>query len=186
MAARTSPGPLAPRSARAGASRAIKARTLARDAEQSDSIDLTQIDFGPLSRYLGFYLRRLYDSYRKHFVARAGELDVQPREVGALFVIGLNPGLTPSQLSAALAMDGAQITGMLNMFDARGLLERRVSLADARSRLVYLTPAGKKMLQRLRKLVDGFDRDFAGDALSDAEIRQLITLLAKLHARVGE
>jgi DNA-binding MarR family transcriptional regulator len=156
------------------------------EIEAPDSVDTARIDYGPLSQYLGYYLRRLSEGYRKRFVAAAGDLDVQPREVGALFVIGLNPGLTPSQLSAALAMDGAQITAMLNMFDARGMLDRRVSSMDARSRLVYLTAAGKKMLLRLRKLVGGFDRDFAGDALSDAEMKQLITLLAKLQAGVGE
>jgi DNA-binding MarR family transcriptional regulator len=186
VAAKTFQRPTAARSTRAAASRPTRARNVARDAEQSDPLDATQVDFGPLNQYLGYYLRRLYDGYRKHFVAAAGDLDVQPREVGALFVIGLNPGLTPSQLSAALAMDGAQITAMLNMFDARGLLERRVSSADARSRLVYLTLAGKRMLQRLRKLVGGFDRSFAGDALTDEELGQLIGLLAKLLAGVGD
>jgi DNA-binding MarR family transcriptional regulator len=141
-----------------------------------------KVDYGPLDQYLGYYLRRLYDGYRKHFVTQAGDLDVQPREVGALFVIGLNPGLTPSQLSAALAMDGAQITAMLNMFENRGLLERRVSSTDARSRLVYLTAAGEAMLQRLGKFVSGFDRSFSGTSLTDDELKQLIALLAKLHA----
>lgn len=172
------------RSTRGGASRA--ARAVARPAEQPDSIEIPQLDFGPLSQYLGFYLRRLYDDYRKHFVSAAGDLDIQPREVGALFVIGLNPGLTPSQLSVALALDGAQITAMLNLFEARGLLERRVSNLDARSRLVYLTAAGKTMLGRLRKLVDGFDRSFSGNALTDSELEQLIGLLAKLHAGIHD
>jgi len=102
-----------------------------------DPIDISQIDFGPLSQYLGYYLRRLYDGYRKHFTAQAGELDIQPREVGALFVIGLNPGLTPSQAERRPGAGRAQVTAMLNMFDSRGLVERRVSDADARSRLVY-------------------------------------------------
>lgn len=186
MAAKTSQASATPRTKRVAASRPPKLRNVAHEADLSETIDTARIDYGPLSQYLGYYLRRLYDGYRRHFVTAAGDLDVQPREVGALFVIGLNPGLTPSQLSAALAMDGAQITAMLNMFDARGLLERRVSSMDARSRLVYLTAAGKKMLLRLRKLVGGFDRDFAGDALSDAEMKQLITLLAKLHAGIGE
>jgi DNA-binding MarR family transcriptional regulator len=186
VAAKTSQRPVAARLTRTGASRPAKPRAAPPGAEQSDPVEVTQIDFGPLSQYLGYYLRRLYDGYRKHFVAQAGDLDVQPREVGALFVIGLNPGLTPSQLSAALALDGAQITAMLNMFDARGLVERRVSIADARSRMVYLTPTGRKMLDRLRKLVGGFDRSFAGDALTDAELGQLIGLLAKLHAGIGD
>jgi DNA-binding MarR family transcriptional regulator len=168
------------RSTRGGASRS--ARAVARPVEQPDAIEIPQVDFGPLSQYLGFYLRRLYDDYRKHFVTAAGDLDIQPREVGAMFVIGLNPGLTPSQLSAALALDGAQITAMLNLFEARGLLERRVSNLDGRSRLVYLTAAGKALLGRLRKLVDGFDGSFSGNALTDPELEQLIGLLAKLHA----
>jgi DNA-binding MarR family transcriptional regulator len=170
------------RSTRGAASRSAKPAPGARPAEPSDSVEVPRVDFGPLSQYLGFYLRRLYDDYRKHFVSAAGDLDVQPREVGAMFAIGLNPGLTPSQLSAALSLDGAQITAMLNMFEARGLLERRVSNLDARSRLVYLTAAGKTMLGRLRKMVDGFDRSFSGNALTDSELEQLIALLAKLHS----
>jgi len=144
--------------------------------------DSTKVDFGPLDRYLGYYLRRLYDNYRKHFVAQAGDLDVQPREVGALFVVGLNPGLTPSQLIDPLGMDGAQISALLNLFENRGLLERRVSSTDARSRQIYLTANGKKMLKRLGGFVEGFDRTFSGNSLSDDEMRQLIDLLAKLHA----
>jgi DNA-binding MarR family transcriptional regulator len=173
------------RTARAGASRSARAGKGARHAGQAESIETRQIDFGPLDQYLGFYLRRLHDGYRKHFVMQAGDLDIQPREVGALFVIGLNPGLTPSQLSEALALDGAQITAMLNLFDARGLLERRVSSVDGRSRLVYLTPSGKKMLSKLRGVVGVFDREFTGGALTDAELEQLIALLAKLVARIG-
>ncbi len=140
-----------------------------------------EIDSGPLDQYLGYYLRRLYDDYRKHFVAQAGDLDVQPREVGALFAIGLNPGLTPSQLSASLALDGAQITAVLNMFDKRGLLERRVSPTDARSRHVHLTPAGEEMLARVGAFVEVFDRKFSHNALTTDELRLLIALLAKLY-----
>lgn len=186
MAAKTQQRRDGTRLTRAAASRSAKAAVVARQAEQTDPVEVPKVDFGPLSHYLGFYLRRLYDDYRKHFVKQAGDLDIQPREVGALFVIGLNPGLTPSQLSAALALDGAQTTAMLNLFDARGLLERRVSSIDARSRLVYLTATGKTMLTRLRKLVGGFDRSFSGDALTDAELEQLITLLAKLHAGISD
>ncbi len=186
VAAKTLQRPVAKRSTRTVDSRPARSRSAARADDLSESAATPPINFGPLREYLGFYLRRLYDDYRKHFIAHAIDLDVQPREVGALFVIGLNPGLTPSQLSAALAMDAAQITAMLNMFDARGLLERRVSIADARSRTVYLTPNGKKMLERLRKLVSGFDRSFAGDALTDTELNRLVVLLAKLLAGVGE
>ncbi|MEY4500253.1 MAG: hypothetical protein RIS52_143 [Pseudomonadota bacterium] len=141
-----------------------------------------KINYGPLDRYLGFYLRRLNENYRKHFTAEAGDMDVQPREVGALVVISLNPGMTPTELSGALALDGAQITGMLNLFESRQLLERRISSSDARSRLVYLTAEGEQLVTRLYGLVSRFDQQFKGQSLSEDELRQLLGLLAKLNA----
>jgi MarR family transcriptional regulator, temperature-dependent positive regulator of motility len=161
---------------------ALRAQRKAAPAIEPEGSVRVKIDFGPLDRYLGYYLRRLYDDYRKHFVSKAGDLDVQPREVGALFVIGLNPGLTPTQLCGALELDGAQITAMLNMFENRGLVERRVSSTDGRSRRAYLTPGGQSMLKRVHKFVDGFDRSFSGASLTDKELAQLIGLLAKLHS----
>jgi len=168
---------------RSNARRSVsRAPRKAAGAIKTEGSEPVKVDFGPLDKYLGYYLRRLYDDYRKHFVFKAGDLDVQPREVGALFVIGLNPGLTPSQLRGALELDGAQITSMLNMFENRGLIERRVSSTDGRSRLAYLTPRGQAMLKRLHKFVDGFDRSFSGESLTDKELGQLIGLLAKLHS----
>lgn len=170
------------RDTRRSASRSPRAASSARAVDTAAAPSPLTLDYGPLDKYLGYYLRRLYDDYRKHFVAKAGDMDVLPREVGALFVIGLNPGLTPSHLSGALSLDGAQITSMLNMFENRGLLERRVSSTDARSRRVYLTPAGRAMMKRLEPVIDKYDRDFSGGALTDEELAQLIGLLAKLQA----
>jgi MarR family transcriptional regulator, temperature-dependent positive regulator of motility len=142
----------------------------------------TKIDYGPLDQYLGFYVRRLYDNYRKHFTAKAGDMDVQPREAAALVIMSLNPGLTPTELSVALALDGAQVTGMLNLFESRQLLERRISSSDARSRLVSLTAAGEAMVTRLYEFLGHFDQQFNSQSLSEDELRQLLGLLAKLNA----
>ena len=139
------------------------------------------IDFGPLDEYLGFYLRRLYDAYHVHFVAEVGDMDVEP--LGRRAVRDrVQPGLTPSQLGAAVQLDRSQITSMLNLFEGRGVLERRVAASDGRSRQVYLTPEGEKMLGRLREFVAMFDRSFSGGALTDEELKQLVSLLAKLLA----
>nr|WP_253951124.1 MarR family winged helix-turn-helix transcriptional regulator [Novosphingobium sp. SG751A] len=140
------------------------------------------IEVGPLTQYLGYYLRRLYEAYRRHFLKVAGEFDFGPREVGAVFVIGLNPGLTPSQLREALAMDGAQITALLNTFERRGYIERRVSPTDGRSRHVFLTVDGGALLARLKEVVGWFDESFSQGVLSEEEMAELLRLLTKLHA----
>ncbi len=141
-----------------------------------------KIDYGPLDQYLGFHLRRLFDSYRKYFVTEVGNIDVQPREAAALVVISFNPGLTPKELGGALALDGAQTTGMLNLFENRKFLERRISSADGRSRLVYLTSEGEQLVEGLYSFLAEFDTTFCRQSLSEKELRQLLSLLAKLSA----
>jgi DNA-binding MarR family transcriptional regulator len=140
------------------------------------------IDFGPLLESLGYYLRRLQQAYKRNFSASVGDFDVQARDVGALFAIGLNPGLTPSQLATAMFMDAAQVTAMLNAFAWRGWIDRRVSKADARSRTIHLTPVGQEVLAKLRPIVGVIDRNFTQDALTPEERDLLIRLLAKLLA----
>jgi DNA-binding MarR family transcriptional regulator len=140
------------------------------------------IELGPLTRRFGYYLRRLQHAYKKHFSASAGGVDVQARDVGPLFVIGLNPGITPSQLAAALMMDAAPVTTMLNTFAAKGWIVRHVSSADARSRVIYLTPEGQTILALVRRIEGKIDQHFLSTALTAEESKQLIGLLAKLLA----
>lgn len=140
------------------------------------------IELGPLTRRFGYYLRRLQQAYKKHFSTAAEGMEVQARDVGPLFVIGLNPGITPSQLAAALMMDAAPVTTMLNTFAGKGWIVRQVSSADARSRVIYLTPEGQTVLALVRRIEGGIDEHFLGTALTAEESQQLIGLLAKLLA----
>ncbi len=140
------------------------------------------IELGPLTKRFGYYLRRLQHAYKKHFSTSAAGMDVQARDVGPLFVIGLNPGITPSQLAAALMMDAAPVTTMLNALAARGWIVRHVSSADARSRVIYLTAEGQTTLDLVRGIEGKIDQHFLDHALTAEEGKQLIGLLAKLLA----
>ena len=57
-----------------------------------------ELDVGPLTSSLGYLLRRLQLAYKKHFLREARSTNLQPRYVGAMYVVGLNPGVTPSQM----------------------------------------------------------------------------------------
>jgi DNA-binding MarR family transcriptional regulator len=139
-----------------------------------------EIDFGPMPNLMGYYLRRLQVAYRKHFMRVASELNILPNDVNAIVVIGLNPGLTPARLSMVLELDAAKITYILKMFEIRGLLVRKISEADGRSRTVYLTSAGRKFLSRLLKLAKMADSTFMDGRLTAAETEQFVALMAKL------
>jgi DNA-binding MarR family transcriptional regulator len=140
------------------------------------------IEFGPVKGHLAYYLRRLLKAFKYHFKSSVGALDVQAHDVGALFAIALNPGLTPSELVTTLYLDPAQVTGMLNTFELKGWIVRRVSSTDGRSRALHLTNAGQRLLAQLEPMVGEIDRTFVEGILTKEETAQLIGLLAKLLA----
>ncbi len=74
-----------------------------------------------------------------------------------MYVIGLNPGVTPSQMSAALGLDAVHTALLLNALEERGLIVRRLSQTDGRSRVVHLTPAGRKAFAKLRIVARGWN-----------------------------
>lgn len=160
--------------------RAPAARTDAPTASTGRSPAGSELDLGSLTSSLGYLLRRLQLAYKKHFLREARSINLQPQHVGAMYAIGLNPGVTPSQMSAALGLDAVQTTLMLSALEERGLIVRRLSKTDGRSRLVHLTPAGRKTFAKLQTVAVQVEQDFASAALTREETAQLVSLMTRL------
>jgi MarR family transcriptional regulator, temperature-dependent positive regulator of motility len=138
------------------------------------------LELDVLTRSLGYLLRRLQLAYKKQFLREAGSTPLQPRYVGAMYVIGLNPGVTPSQMSAALGLDAVHTALLLNALEERGLVVRRPSPTDGRSRVVHLTPAGRKAFAKLQIVAARVEQEFVSGALTQQETAQLISLMTRL------
>jgi DNA-binding MarR family transcriptional regulator len=138
------------------------------------------LELDVLTKSLGYLLRRLQLAYKKQFLREAGSTHLQPRYVGAMYVIGLNPGVTPSQMSAALGLDAVHTALLLNALEERGLVVRRPSPTDGRSRVVHLTPAGRKAFAKLQIVAARVEQEFVSGALTQQETAQLISLMTRL------
>jgi DNA-binding MarR family transcriptional regulator len=159
------------------------AKTQAAPRRTDTSKHTGNLDLEALTSSLGYLLRRLQLAYKTHFLREARSNVVQPRYVGAMYVIGLNPGVTPSQMSAALGLDAVQTALMLNALEERDLVVRRLSATDGRSRAVHLTPAGRRMFAKLQVVAKRVEQDFVSTALTRQETAQLISLMARLLAK---
>jgi MarR family transcriptional regulator, temperature-dependent positive regulator of motility len=163
-----------------GLARAPAAKAQAATPRGESSRRNGDLELGVLTSSLGYLLRRLQLAYKKHFLLEARSSNLQPRHVGAMYVIGLNPGVTPSQMSAALGLDAVQTALMLNALEERGLAVRRLSRTDGRSRAVHLTPAGRRAFAKLQVIATRVEQDFVSAALSPQETAQLISLMTRL------
>lgn len=92
-------------------------------------------------------------------------------------------GLRMSELSKRMMVTGGNVTGITDMLEAEGLVERVADPADRRAWLVRLTPAGRRSFRVMaqeheRWIVEAFG------ALSRREMAAIAGLLTRLKSHV--
>ena len=134
------------------------------------------LKLGILSSLLGYRLRLAQQTVFRDFADRVAELS--PGRVGILLLVDANPGVTQSLLAQAVKLDRSTMVGVLHTLEDRGLLERRRG-EDRRTNGLWLTPAGRGRVARLKRRIEAHERRVAS-RLSAAERGQLLFLLEKL------
>jgi DNA-binding MarR family transcriptional regulator len=139
------------------------------------------VDLGPLGGFVGYRLRRAQLSVFTGFELALRELGLSPGQLSVLVVIAHNPGLTQSEICAALGILRANFTPLLHELEARGLAIREVLPADRRSNTLRLTPLGRDMLARALALHERLEKRITA-CLGASGRAQLLDLLARLEA----
>ena len=80
-----------------------------------------------------------------------GGPEVSPSQAAALATIELHGPLTPSELAARERIKRPTATRVIATLEGAGLVERQPDPADARSAKLLLSPAGRSLVQRLRR-----------------------------------
>ena len=134
-------------------------------------------EFGPLTEYVGYALRRAQLKVFGDFIETLDELDLRPAHFSVLTVIDANPGILQSRACAALGIQKANFVPLLDGLQHRGLL-RRVAL-NGRANGLHLTEDGRKLLARARRLHDRHERRMLA-VLSPLERKRLIATLSRI------
>jgi len=136
---------------------------------------LKKVDLGHLPNLIGYAIRRAQIAVFQDFQRSFAKFNIRPIQYGVLTVIESNPGLTQTQVCAALGIKRANFVPLLNELARRKLAERRGAV-DQRANALYLTKKGKLLMRKLRELNKMHERRLAA-GLSGKERAQLIRLL---------
>jgi DNA-binding MarR family transcriptional regulator/GNAT superfamily N-acetyltransferase len=120
----------------------------------------TQSRIDAVRRFNRFFTRRL-ELLREDFLRSPFTLS----EGRVLYELGRQDDATATELGQELGMDAGYLSRILRGFEARGLLTRRPSQADARRSLIALTEAGRQAFAEL-------------DAASNAQVEGMLAALA--------
>jgi DNA-binding MarR family transcriptional regulator len=85
-------------------------------------------------------------------------------------------GMTQTALAGDLDLTKVAIGGLLDRMESAGFVERRADASDGRTRRVYLTRAGTKLVTTIRKSVEDIELQIL-DKISEDALNQASTTL---------
>jgi DNA-binding MarR family transcriptional regulator len=137
------------------------------------------ISLGPLRGYLDYALRQAQLAVFASSGALLSRFDIRPGQFAVLIVIDHNPGMRATDVCHALGFQKANFAPLVRSLERHGLVRRRRSALDRRTRSLLLTPAGTRLLARVRRAHERHQRVLSA-RLGHAATRRLISQLLEL------
>jgi DNA-binding MarR family transcriptional regulator len=107
----------------------------------------------PLLGRPGFLIRRLHQLHCSLFFEETRDYGITPVQYSLMTALGARGELDQISLSQEVGLERTSVAEVLPRLRRRGLLERRRSAADRRTKLVYLTPKGRRLLKKMSSAV---------------------------------
>lgn len=126
-----------------------------------------------------FLLKRLGMTAKEQSFEAYGATGLHPYHHAILAVLSEGTRETQGSIADALGYDKGQFVGLLDGLEEKGLVERQRDPNDRRRHTVKMTPAGRKALEKFRRLSSRLEDEFLA-SLSESEREELHRLLLRL------
>src|SRR5690349_8155135 len=135
--------------------------------------------------HLWLVLMKAHDAMRQHAERHIRSLGIGFSDFAALEVL-LHKGPTPvNEIGRKVFLTSGSITTAIDRLERKGMVERRYDPEDRRTRVVHLTPAGRKLIScAFADHAAAMER--AASGLTTSERSQAGALLKKLGKRAAE
>ena len=132
----------------------------------------------PVAEFAGQLFFRLWRTNHTRVADALGSIGLTPALFALLNVIGAREGANQQELGSALGHDRSTMDSLIDQLESEGLARRRPSATDRRAREVSITPKGRRLLQRARRLISQVEDEVLAGLTVD-ERRQLLVLLRR-------
>jgi len=113
------------------------------------------------SRFLekpGHLIRRLQQIALALFLDQAKDFDVTPVQYSAIVAIDNHPGIDQTALCNIIAFDRSTIGDVVGRLEKKKLIRRVNGAVDRRTKSLFITPAGRRLLRRIEPAVQSTQR----------------------------
>ncbi len=134
---------------------------------------------------LGFIMHRTSLRYRCEMGRRLKTYDITTEQWAALCRLREQDGLSQKELADRIVKDQPNLTRILDKLEQKGLIRRADNANDRRAFLIYLTPEGESLMEKLIPLAVEVSIE-ALQGLTQEESLLLKSLLDRVWRNLGE
>ena len=127
----------------------------------------------------GHLIRRAHQVAVAIFMEETADFEVTPVQFAILNALLEDPGEDQVTLARKVAFDAATFGSVITRLEARGWVQREPDAADRRRKLLWVTPEGAQVAQKMKRSVGRVQQRIL-QPLADAEREQLLVLLDRL------
>lgn len=127
----------------------------------------------------GFLVRRLQQVSVSIFLEYLKPLDITPLQNTILLVLEREEGLDQITIATRAVIDPSTVKDVLTRLEGKGLLTREYGSHDRRTRLIFLTDAGRELLARAATEARRASEDFLAP-LSTEERKLFLQMIQRV------
>lgn len=139
-----------------------------------------KVDTSYLETLIGYNARRAALAVIADFVEKMAVYNLSPVDFSVMSVIVHNPGVTSRQLCAALNILPPNLVGLIQVLEARGLIERQPHPHDGRAVGLHPTEQGIDLMKEAEATASELEKKVGGKLTSN-QTQTLVTLLQKIY-----
>jgi DNA-binding MarR family transcriptional regulator len=128
---------------------------------------------------LAFLLSQVGIHASRRFAERIAAVDLNPPLFRVLNLVAAAEGQSQQAIGAAIEIPPSRMVALVDELEQRGLVERRPKPEDRRVRALFLTPKGRRCLQRGRKIASEHEEELT-EGMSATDRALLISMLQQM------
>ena len=140
------------------------------------------INLSSLNEVIGYRIRWAQLAVFDDFIRSFADHNIRPTQFGVLTTIGGNPGSSQAAIAQSLGIKRSNFVKLVDEFEKRGFVERRVVVLDRRTNALYLTEAGQRAIERFREIHEAHEARIGALIGSPDERRLFLEQLSRLSA----
>jgi DNA-binding MarR family transcriptional regulator len=115
-------------------------------------------DDGRVLAMPGHLIRRLQQISFALFVDQARAFEITPVQYAAMVAINNHPGIDQTALCNIVALDRSTVGDVVGRLQKKRLIKRQNGSLDRRTKSLYITPAGRKLIKDIEPAVRSTQR----------------------------